>query len=169
VEFQFFCKIFETRVKGAAGGGGLTIQFSNLKTMVRVKIVRISRQQRELKKLETGLRGWNTIVPCATKKEVKPAPAAVESSSDDDVEIVECPVIPGRLALCKFCSIPCLTTVEHRAMCERCIALPPADRRFEDWILEICEACKKSFTYCDYPGRPFKGLIYCSDCRKPQQ
>jgi len=133
-----------------------------------------------MKKLETGLRGWDTIVPRAVKKEVKPAPAIAEGSSGEDVEVVEegssgedveveRAVIPGRLALCKFCSVPCLATVELGAMCKRCIALPPGDRRREDRVMEICKTCNKTFTYRDYPERPYNGLINCSDCRKPSQ
>lgn len=133
--------------------------------MAPTKPVRLSRQEREMKKLETGLRGWKTIVPRGVKKDAKPAPAA--ESSEEEEEEKEGVVIPGRLALCSWCRVPCLATVEHGAMCKRCIAIPPAERCREARVMEICKTCNKTFTYPDYPGRPYNGLIYCTKCRKP--
>lgn len=133
--------------------------------MAPTKRVRLSRQEREMKKLETGLRGWKTIVPRVATKGAKPVPA-MESSSDDDVEVVvERVVIPGDLCLCSWCRVPCLATAEHGAMCPRCIAIPPAERCREDRVMEICKTCNKTFTYPDYPGRPYNGLNYCTSCR----
>lgn len=85
---------------------------------------------------------------------MKPAPAAESSETEY-----------GRLTLCKFCNVPCINTVEHGAMCTRCVALSPRQRRRKDWIMEICKKCKDTFTYPDYPERPYNGLIYCTKCR----
>ena len=82
----------------------------------------------------------------------------MESSSDDDVEVVvEHVVIPGDLCLCSWCRVPCLATAEHGGHVSAVHRRSAAERCREDRVMEICKTCNKTFTYPDYPGRPYNG------------
>lgn len=84
-------------------------------------------------------------------------------NSESDEELV---VIAGQMCLCRFCDVPCLATVDHQAICQRCMATPAAQRRYVKMIMELCKRCRNTYTYEDGPDvLPSAGWTLCFTCR----